>query len=161
MRMGLPKLLTSDQGREFRNELDKKIMGLLGIKRHFTTPYHPQVSQIHKEHWWLKGNLYHQANGLDERWNQTLKQMIVKYTSERKEQWDTFLDTCVFAYNTAKHESSSYSPFELMFGRKAILPIDIEFESKDGADILKDYEASKEVSCFVLWRLWCYINFVG
>lgn len=76
--------------------------------------------------------------------------MIVKYTSERKEQWDTFLDTCVFAYNTAKHESSSYSPFELMFGRKAILPIDIEFESKDGADILKDYEASKEVSCFVL-----------
>ena len=44
MRMGLPKLLTSDQGREFKNQLDQNIMKLLGIKRHFTTAYHPQVS---------------------------------------------------------------------------------------------------------------------
>ena len=43
MRMGLHKLLTSDQGREFRSEVDKEMMKLLGIKRHFTTPYHPQV----------------------------------------------------------------------------------------------------------------------
>ena len=37
MRMGLPKLLTSDQGREFKNQLDQNIMKLLGIKHHFTT----------------------------------------------------------------------------------------------------------------------------
>ena len=43
MRMGLPKLLTSDQGREFRSEVDKEMMKLQGIKRQFTTPYHPQV----------------------------------------------------------------------------------------------------------------------
>ena len=41
MRMGLPKLLTTDQGKEFRNNLDKKMTELLGIKRQFTTPYHP------------------------------------------------------------------------------------------------------------------------
>ena len=41
MRKGLPKLLTSDQGREFRSEVDKDMIKLLGIKRHFTTPYHP------------------------------------------------------------------------------------------------------------------------
>ena len=57
-----------------------------------------------------------QANGLDERWNQTLKQMLVKFTiaSARKDEWDTFLDTCVFAYNTAKHESRLHAPFELI-----------------------------------------------
>lgn len=44
MRMGLPRLLTSDQGGEFRNAIDKSIMQLLGIKRHFVTPYHPQVT---------------------------------------------------------------------------------------------------------------------
>ena len=38
MRMGLPKVLTSDQGREFRNKLDKELMKLLGIKRYHTTP---------------------------------------------------------------------------------------------------------------------------
>ena len=46
MRMGLPKLLTTDQGSEFRNHLDKEVMSLLGIKRHFVTPYHPQVPYL-------------------------------------------------------------------------------------------------------------------
>ena len=41
----------------------------------------------------------HQANGLDERWNQTMKKMLVKYTWTRKETWDAHLDSCVFAYN--------------------------------------------------------------
>ena len=68
--------------------------------------------------------------------------MIVKFTTNRKEQWDLFLDTCVYAYNTAKHESTLYSPFELMFGRKAVLPIDIDFEKKEGAEILKDYTST-------------------
>jgi len=43
MRMGLPRLLTTDQGTEFKNAIDKQMMKLLGIKRIFTTPYHPQV----------------------------------------------------------------------------------------------------------------------
>ena len=47
MRMGLPRILTSDQGGEFRNEIDKNIMKLLGIKHHFITPYHPQVPIIY------------------------------------------------------------------------------------------------------------------
>ena len=46
MRMRLPKLLTTDQGKEYRNSLDKEMTELLGIKRHFTTPYHPQVLLI-------------------------------------------------------------------------------------------------------------------
>ena len=39
--------------------------------------------------------------------------MIVKYTSDKKEEWDMYLDTSVFPYNTAKQESTLYSPFEL------------------------------------------------
>lgn len=68
--------------------------------------------------------------------------MIVKFTTNRKEQWDEFLQTCVFAYNTAKHESTHYTPFELMFGRKAILPVDLDFDSKDGKTILNEYQNS-------------------
>lgn len=41
--MGLPKLLTTDQGKEFNNKLDLEMMSLLGVKRHLVTPYHPQV----------------------------------------------------------------------------------------------------------------------
>lgn len=43
MRMGLPTVLTSDQGGEFKSNLEKEMMSLLNIKRHYITPYHPQV----------------------------------------------------------------------------------------------------------------------
>jgi transposase InsO family protein len=126
MRMGLPKILTSDQGGEFRSQLEKEIMDMLKIRRHYITPYHPQ------------------ANGLDERWNQTLKQMLIKFTEGRKDEWDQYLDTCVFAYNTAKHESTLHSPFEIMFGRKAILPVDLDFEKQNGDQLLNEYHTSHE-----------------
>ena len=38
---------------------------------------------------------------------------------------DDFLDTCTFAYNNSPQESH-YSPFQLMFGRKAKLPIHLD-----------------------------------
>ena len=45
MRMGIPKVLTSDNGSEFRKDLEMRLAKALGVKRIYTTPYHPQVSQ--------------------------------------------------------------------------------------------------------------------
>ena len=67
-----------------------------------------------------------QSNGLDERFNQTLQRMLVKAITGQKELWDEFIYSTVFAYNTSCHESSGYAPFEVMFGRKAVLPIDVD-----------------------------------
>ena len=39
--------------------------------------------------------------------------MIVKFTHENKESRQDHLDSCVYAYNTSKHESSKCTPFEL------------------------------------------------
>ena len=33
--------------------------------------------------------------------------------------------TCVFTYNTSRHESTKFTPFEIMFNRTATLSIDI------------------------------------
>ena len=41
--MGIPQVLTTDCGREFKNALDKELMKLLGIHHHLITAYHPQV----------------------------------------------------------------------------------------------------------------------
>ena len=46
MRMGLPQIITSDQGGEFVNNLNRELMQHLGITHHLTTPYHPQVLYI-------------------------------------------------------------------------------------------------------------------
>ena len=70
------------------------------------------------------------GNGLDERFNQTLQNMLVKFIMDKKDVWDVFLDTCVYAYNTSVHESTSFSPFDVMFGRRAIMPVDIEIDKE-------------------------------
>ena len=46
MRMGLPRVMLSDNRREFNNELDTTLASLLGINRRLTTPYHPQVQHV-------------------------------------------------------------------------------------------------------------------
>ena len=56
--------------------------------------------------------------------------MLVKFVREKKNVWENFL-TRVYAYNTSVQESSGFSLFELMFGRKALLPIDIDCCEKD------------------------------
>ena len=70
--------------------------------------------------------------------------MLVKFASTKKETWDEHLDHCVFAYNTSRHESSLYSPFEVMFGRKATLPVELE-QMKDGHQLLEAYHEESEV----------------
>ena len=68
---------------------------------------------------------------MDERFNQTLQNMLCKYIGTKKEQWEQYLDTCIYAYNTSIHESARFSPFELMFTCKPVLPIEINMGESD------------------------------
>ena len=36
----------------------------------------------------------------------------------------------MFAYNTSWHETTRFTPFELMFGQCATLPIDVSIQEK-------------------------------
>ena len=58
--------------------------------------------------------------------------MLIKFIDKKKESWEDYLDTCVYAYNTSKHESSKYTPFEVMFGRRAVLPVDLNVAKRCG-----------------------------
>ncbi len=64
--------------------------------------------------------------------------MLTKFIENKKSSWEDFLDTCIYAYNTAVHESSRFTPYELMFGRKAVLPIDLKFGG-EASDILCEH----------------------
>jgi hypothetical protein len=50
--MGLPRLITTDQGREFNNLLNKEFMKKLNIKHNVATPYHPQVTVLLQLMYW-------------------------------------------------------------------------------------------------------------
>ena len=106
-RFGLPKYIHSDQGRNLCGKVMQSLCGLLGIQRTNTTAYHPQ------------------GNGQTERFNRTLESMIAKMTEENSQDWDLHIPHALYAYRTAIHESTDFSPFSLVFGRSATLPIDL------------------------------------
>ena len=52
----------------------------------------------------------------------------------------------MLAYNTSSHESSLLSPFEVMFGWKAVIPIQFSY-LKPGSELLGEFlTASDHVS---------------
>lgn len=68
---------------------------------------------------------YHlQTNGLCERFNRTIAEMISQYVPADHRDWDEFLPFATFAYNSSVQETTGYSPFFLLYGHEPTLPID-------------------------------------
>jgi transposase InsO family protein len=95
---GAPKKLLSDRGKNFLSDLMHDIATIMKIKKVNTTAYHPQT------------------DGLTERFNKTLIQMISMYTDKNQHDWDEFLPFVLFAYRTSVQDSVKETPFFLMYG---------------------------------------------
>ena len=70
----------------------------MGITKTRTTSYHPQ------------------CDGQTERPNRTIQAMLSAFASNRRDDWDLWLDSVTFAYNTSKHDALGISPYEVVFG---------------------------------------------
>ena len=105
-RHGAPKYLLSDRGKVFQSDVVKELLKKMGTTSHFTTSYHPST------------------NGLTERLNKTLADMISNYTNTNQTNWDQYLPHVTFAYNSSKQDTTHFSPFMLVYGREPILPIE-------------------------------------
>ena len=81
--IGLPAVITTDQGKEFHNEINRLLMESFQIDHCLTTAYHPQ------------------ANDLDEQFNQTLSNAIVKFSQMQRDTWDERIPEMVHAYSTS------------------------------------------------------------
>lgn len=108
---GIPTRILSDQGRNFESKVIRELCALTGTAKSRTTPYHAM------------------ANGACEKMNQTLLKMLGTLSKDKKTKWKEYLPSLVYAYNCTPHETTGYSPYELMFGRKPTLPIDVEFSN--------------------------------
>ena len=108
-RFGIPEQLHTDQGKNFESTLIKEICKILGITKTRTTPYHPQ------------------SDGMIERFNRTVLNMLSIVVSDDEYNWDLHLPTLMLAYRTSRHETTGATPFSLVYGREAKLPEDILF----------------------------------
>lgn len=104
---GVPKQIHTDQGREFESELFSVLCKKLGIEKTRTTPYRPQ------------------SDGLVERFNRTLQQMLTSYANDNRNNWDENLPFVLMAYRSSIQDSTGCSPNLLMFGRENNSPIDL------------------------------------
>ena len=107
-RHSAPKILLSDQAKEFMSKLIEEISSYLTINKINTTAYHPQ------------------CNGLTERFNATLCQVLSTYTNENQTNWDEFIQVALFAYRTSIQETTLKTPFELLYNRDPRLPNNLE-----------------------------------
>uniref|UniRef100_A0A1A8PLB6 Gypsy retrotransposon integrase-like protein 1 n=2 Tax=Nothobranchius rachovii TaxID=451742 RepID=A0A1A8PLB6_9TELE len=105
---GFPEKIHSDQGADFESGTIKELCNFAGIQKVRTTPYHPRGNPV-------------------ERFNRTLLNMLGTLRDEDKRHWHDYVKPLVHAYNCTKHESTGYTPYELMFGRQPRLPVDLAF----------------------------------
>ena len=73
-RFGPPAVLHSNQGRNFESTLLHEICNFMGITKTRTTSYHPQ------------------CDGQTERQNRTIQAMFSAFASNRRDDWDLWLD---------------------------------------------------------------------
>ena len=106
-RHGVLKEILTDQGSNFMSALLQELYQMLGVKSIRTTPYHPQT------------------DGLVERFNQTLKQMLRKVIDREGRDWNKWVPYVLFAFREAPQASTGFSPFELVYGRDVRGPLDV------------------------------------
>ncbi|KAF0730073.1 hypothetical protein AaE_009327, partial [Aphanomyces astaci] len=108
-RFGVPDRLLSDRGSNFVSELATTMYATLGINKLASAAYHPQ------------------GQGLVERFNHTIIQMLKIYVNDHQTDWDTYLPRLLFAYRTSHHDTLGDSPYFCLFGRDPTLPLDLAF----------------------------------
>ncbi|KAL5517236.1 hypothetical protein EMCRGX_G002740 [Ephydatia muelleri] len=82
----------------------RRVCAAFGVLKSRTTAYHPQ------------------GDGMVERFNRNLLQLLRCYTEQNDVDWEGNLPLVLYAYRTASNASTGFSPFVLMMVQDPVLP---------------------------------------
>ena len=107
-RFSCPLVLVTDNGTENLNKAMRETLESLRIHHIKTSVYHPQ------------------SNAKVERSHRTMNDILSKLMTDDKKckSWDLHLPQALGAMRFSYNESTGQSPFSLLYGRDAVLPID-------------------------------------
>lgn len=107
VRHGCPSTLLSDRGTNYMSQVMQEVCNIFDIHFTHTTPYHPQT------------------DGLCEKFNHTLANMLSMYVSSTSHDWDEYIDLVLMAYRISVQSSTGETPFYLLYGRDCKMPVDL------------------------------------
>nr|KYP68808.1 Pol polyprotein [Cajanus cajan] len=106
-RYGVPQVLVSDNGTQFSSARVRKFCRGIGIRMTFTSVEHPQ------------------SNGQAESANKVILSGLNKRVQDSGASWVEELPRVLWSYHTTVHSSTQDTPFNLVYGTDAMIPIEI------------------------------------
>jgi hypothetical protein len=109
-RYGVPESIITDNAKNLNNKLVDGLCNQFKVKHRNSSPYRPQM------------------NGAVEAANKNIKKIVEKMTITYKD-WHEKLPWALMAYRTSIRTSTGATPFSLVYGTEAVLPIEVEIPS--------------------------------
>ena len=105
-RYGIPEQIHSDQGTQFTSQLMQEVYKELGILGTTTPAYNPKSNPVERTH-------------------RDLGKLLRGCVEDHPQDWEDFLPGCLLAMRTARNQGTGFSPFAMVYGREAALPLDL------------------------------------
>ncbi|WRX25299.1 Integrase [Theobroma cacao] len=109
-RYGLPERIITDNASNLNGAMVKDVCAKFKIKHHNSTTYRPKM------------------NGAVEAANKNIKKIVEKMTEVYKD-WHEKLPFALHAYRTSVRTSTGATPYSLVYGAEAVLPVEVEIPS--------------------------------
>ncbi|GKU96286.1 hypothetical protein SLEP1_g9534 [Rubroshorea leprosula] len=110
-RYGVPRHIITDNGKPFSNSLMEKLCSKFRFAQHFSSMYNAA------------------ANGLAEAFNKTLCNLLKKVVSKSKRDWHERIGEALWAYRTTHRTPTKATPYSLVYGVEAVLPLECQIPS--------------------------------
>lgn len=111
VRYGPPREIITDGAPQFAGHKSAATLNNYHVQHKITTPYHPQ------------------ANGQVEIRNKIIELILAKTIASHRRDWASRLPEALWAYRTTWRSTTSYSPYQLVFGKQPIFPIEFQIQT--------------------------------
>ena len=109
-RYGIPSKIITDNGSNLNNKMMRELCEEFKIEHHNSSPYRPKM------------------NGAVEAANKNIKKIVQKMVVTYKD-WHEMLPFALHGYRTSVRTSTGATPFSLVYGMEAVLPVEVEIPS--------------------------------
>ncbi|XP_034026939.1 uncharacterized protein zgc:113436 [Thalassophryne amazonica] len=125
-RFGAPKTIACAQNADFCDEVTKLLCDRWSIGQKVSPLDHLQLNPLH------------------DCTSPLLKKAILQMVTEKQAEWDDYLDAVLFVFRTSTNATTKFTPYSLMFSRKANLPNETTLSLLSCDDQESDIYSTKE-----------------